>query len=59
MKYFQKNKKFNMLFRSLHFINIERSYKIMAKPKIYTMAFGDVYPHLVKKVEKKVEQKMR
>jgi len=42
-----------MLCTSLHFINKERSYKIMAKPKIYTMAFGDVYPHLVKKVEKK------
>lgn len=25
----------------------------MTKPKIYTMAFGNVYPHLVKKVEKK------
>lgn len=25
----------------------------MAKPKIYSMRFSDVYPHLVKKVEKK------
>ena len=25
----------------------------MTKPKIYTMAFGNVYPHLVKKAEKK------
>lgn len=31
----------------------------MTKPKIYTMAFGNVYPHLVKKAEKKVERKMK
>ncbi|MCM3073513.1 MULTISPECIES: DUF2200 domain-containing protein [Staphylococcus] len=29
----------------------------MTKPKIYTMAFGSVYPHLIKKVEKKARTK--
>lgn len=32
---------------------IDKGAMIVTKPKVYTMAFGSVYPHLITKVEKK------
>ena len=32
---------------------------MMSKPKVYTMEFGFVYPHLINKVEKRAEQKVK